>query len=175
MKSTPAVKPARARPRTTGPANVDHDVPTKVDRGSGGPHGILGVLVAPWRVPQRVVADIATIASTLLALQRDAHDRLASVDDRAGELVTGVGALRAPLDRVDRKMTELTSLEEAVTVRMDVIQNDLNTRMLAVEAEVHGMRHPLDQVARDVSAVVQLLPDPSDGPLARLRDTLTAN
>jgi hypothetical protein len=30
-------------------------------------------------------------------------------------------------------------------------------------------------MARNLETVVQLLPHPNDGPLARLRDTLTAN
>jgi hypothetical protein len=181
MKSTPAAKPARPRaPRTAAdPARRDDGVaaakPAARRVEHRGPQGILGVLVAPLRVPQRIAADIATIASAVVALQRDAHDRLTSVDDRAGALVTGVDALRAPLGRVERKVAELASLEEAVTLRMDAVHHDLNTRMLAVEAEVHAMRRPIEQMSRDLTAAVALLPNPSDGPLARLRDTLTAN
>jgi hypothetical protein len=178
MKSTSTVKPARPRAHrvTAEPERVPDDARTAdpmIER--GGPRGILGVLVAPLLAPQRVVADIATIASAVLALQRAAHDRLGSIDERAGALVTAVEALRGPLGRVERKVAELASLEEVVTVRMDAIRADLNARMLAVEQEVHGMRQPIEQMARDLAEVVELLPSPSDGPLARLRDTLTAN
>ncbi len=178
MKSTSAVKPVRSRAHrvTAAPVRAPDDAKTAdrtIERAR--PPGIFGVLVAPLLAPQRVVADIATIASAVLALQRDARDRLTSVDERAGALVTAVGALRAPLGRVDRKVAELASLEAAVTLGMDAMREDLNTRMLAVEQEVHAMRRPIEQMARDVAAVVELLPSPSDGPLARLRDTLTAN
>jgi hypothetical protein len=58
---------------------------------------------------------------------------------------------------------------------MDGLREDLNTRLLAVEAEVRGMRSPMAQVTRDVETISRLLPDPSDGPLARLKDTLTSS
>ena len=167
------------------------------------PQGLLGTLLSPLRAPQRVITDIETIASALLSLQRDARDRLAAIDHHAGELVERVGALlepvqsldrhvaemgsleqtiiermealQAPLDRVDDRVTELQRLEQVITVRMDSIDEDLNKRMLAVEAEVHSMRAPIEQMARDVSQVVLLLPEPGDGPLTRLKDTFSAS
>ncbi len=139
-------------------------------------HGLLGALLAPLRASQRVVANIETIAAALLSLQGDARERLASVDERAGALVQAVAALRAPLERVDRKVTELSRLEQAITVRMDAIQDDLNMRVQAVVGEeVHAMRAPIEEMSRKLAEVVELLPDPNDGPLARLKDTLTAS
>ncbi len=194
--------------------------------------GLLGVLLAPLRAPQRVVTDIETIASALLALQRDARDRLASVDESAAALKDSVGALhvpvqqidgkvtalhedlvqvitqrmktlqapldrvdrkvtqlqklekvieermvalQAPLDRIDLKMTELASLEQSITERMDAIEADLNARMISAEQEIRALRPPITQMASDLANVVQLLPDPSSGPLTRLKDTLTSS
>jgi septal ring factor EnvC (AmiA/AmiB activator) len=131
-------------------------------------HGLMRVLLAPLRTPQRVVGNIETIASTLLALSRDTHDRLASVDEQ-------VGALLAPLTRLDQNVTDLQKLEQAVTEQTDAIRDDINTRLLAVEAEVQEMRAPIEGMSRDLATVVKLLPNPSDGPLARLRDTLTSS
>lgn len=170
-------EPDPARAPAAPPTVSESGEPRMTDdsRQSQEPQSLLGALLAPLRAPQRVVSDIETIASALLSLQRDAHKRLASVDHRAGELVTAVAALRAPLDRVDRKLTELQKLEQAVTVRMDAIRDDLNARMLAVEQEIHGMRRPMEQMTRDLSSVVELLPKASDGPLARLKDTFTAS
>ena len=162
-------------------------------------HGVLGVLLAPLRAPQRMVTDIETIASALVAVR----DRLASVDNSAGALVGSVGALQgpveqmdrkitklhkdlvkvitqhmsalqAPLDRVDRKVTELATLEQAITERMDTIDSDLDARMLAIEQEVRALHPPIDRMAADVTQVVALLPDPTDGPLARLKDTFSS-
>jgi len=129
---------------------------------------LIRALLSPLRTPQRVVGNIETIATALLALQHDAHERLASLDDR-------VAALRAPLDRLDRRVAELQKLEQAVTEQTDAIRHELNARMLAVEQEVRGMRSPIERMARDLGTVVELLPDPSDGPLARLKDTFTSS
>ena len=129
-------------------------------------HGLIRALLAPVRAPQRILGSIETIASTLVVLSRDAHDRLASVDEQ-------VGALLALLSRLDRNVLELAQLEEAVTAQMDVLREDINTRLLAVEEEVNSMRAPIEGMSRDLGIVVKLLPNPSGGPLARLRDTLT--
>jgi hypothetical protein len=131
-------------------------------------HGLLRALLAPVRAPQRILASIESIASTLLVLSGDAHDRLASVDEQ-------VGALLALLGRIDRNVVELQQLEEAVTAQTDALREDLTTRLLAVEQEVHAMRAPIEGMSRDLATVVKLLPNPSGGPLARLRDTLTAS
>jgi chromosome segregation ATPase len=125
-------------------------------------------LLAPLRAPQRVAGNIETIASALLALQRDAHERLASLDEQ-------VGTLLAPLTRLDRKVDELRKLERAVTEQTDTIRDDMNARLASVENEVRAMRAPIEQMSRDLATVVKLLPNPSDGPLARLRDTLSSS
>ena len=134
------------------------------ERSSPIPERLVGALLAPLRV----VGNVETIAHALLALQRDAHDRLASVDER-------VGALRAPLDRMDDRVRELATLEHAITERMDVLRADTEARLLAVAHEVHAMRAPMERMSRDLASIVQLLPQPSDGPLARLKDTLTSS
>jgi hypothetical protein len=59
-------------------------------------------------MPQRVVGNIEIIASALLSLQRDTPERLASVDER-------VGALILPLNALDRKVTDLRTLERSLT------------------------------------------------------------
>jgi hypothetical protein len=47
--------------------------------------------------------------------------------------------------------------------------------MLAVEEEVRELRSPIEKMSRDLATMVELLPNPSDGPLARLKDTLTSS
>jgi len=131
-------------------------------------HGLMRALLAPLRAPQRVAGNIETIASVLIALQRDIQGRLASVDAR-------VDALLATLKQLDERITELQTLEQAITEQTDAIRDDINTRLLAVEVEVQGMRGPIEGMSRDLATVVKLLPDPSDGPIARLRDTFTSS
>jgi hypothetical protein len=58
---------------------------------------------------------------------------------------------------------------------MEALRDDLNTRMVGVEEQVRALEPPLAQIAHDISSIDKLLPDPSDGPFARLKDTLTSN
>ncbi|MDQ6805607.1 MAG: hypothetical protein M3065_11715 [Actinomycetota bacterium] len=136
---------------------------------------LMRALLAPLRAPQRVVGNIETIASALLGLQRDVQERLAAVDERLSSVDKRVGTLLAPLNRLDRRVAELHTIERAMTEQTDAIRKEMNTHMLAVEEEVRGMRSPIEKMSRDLAAVVELLPEPSDSPLARLKDTLTSS
>ncbi len=87
--------------------------------------GLLGALLAPLRAPERVVRDIERIAASLLLVEGVVQQHLTSVDARAGALRDAVGtlqdtlgALRSPLERIDRKVTQLAKLEQVITVRM---------------------------------------------------------
>lgn len=130
--------------------------------------GLIRALLVPLRAPQRVVENLETIASVLLSLESNTHERLVSVDER-------LGALLAPLNRLDRKVAAVQQLEQAVTDQTEAIREDINTRLLAVEEEVRAMRVPIEGMSRDLATVVKLLPNPSDGPFARLRDTLSSS
>ncbi|MCA1680117.1 MAG: hypothetical protein LC777_14780 [Actinobacteria bacterium] len=74
-------------------------------------------------------------------------------------IIQRMNALQAPLDRVDLKVTELATLEQTITERMDAIDNDLNARMRSVEQEIRALHPPINQVAADVANVMQLLPE----------------
>jgi len=132
-------------------------------------------LLAPLRLPQRAISEIESIAASVGALASTAERRLSSIDDSAGVLVEEIRALRAALKRVEAKVDKLAGLEETIEANMQGLRSDLNLRMLAVEHEVRGLRDPIDHVALDVSKIQSLLPEPSDGPIARLKDTLTKN
>jgi len=137
--------------------------------------GILDALLMPLRLPGRMARDLESVSRALRSLQRTAEIRLGSVDDRAGELIVGLAGLHASVIRIEAKVERLTGLEATIDERMEVLRADLNTRMLAVEAEVRQINPGLSQMARDVQTIQRLLPDPSDGPLTRLKDTLTSS
>jgi hypothetical protein len=137
--------------------------------------GLLDTLLTPLRLPGRLVGDLDSVTRALLSLQRTAEVHLASVDENSGELVAGLAGLQASVVRLEGQVDALTGLEATIKERMDGLRKDLNTRLLAVEAEVHAMRPALEQMSRDVQTIERLLPDPGDGPLARLRDTLTSS
>jgi archaellum component FlaC len=174
------------------------------DRADDAPLNVFDTLLMPLRLPGRVVADIETLATAVVALQRDSQKRLGSVDDRAGELVEGlqvlqgsmdrvekrvdklekermatfqkaIGTLQGSIDRIEDRLITLESLEETLTTRLDGLRSDLNDRMLEVRHEVREMRPAMAQMASDVSKIDGLLPDPTDGPLTRLKDTLSSS
>jgi chromosome segregation ATPase len=137
--------------------------------------GLFDTLLLPLRLPGRVVGEIESVTRALLSLQRSAEVHLASVDKNSGDLVAGLTGLRASVARLEGKVDALTGLEATIEERMDGLRKDLNTRLLAVEAEVREMRPALEQMSRDVQTIERLLPNPADGPIARLRDTLTSS
>jgi uncharacterized protein YoxC len=108
-------------------------------------------------------------------VRRTAEKYLGSIDTHAAELHKDFGRLQSSIDRLESKVDELTGLEATVEDRVQMLRDDLNSRMLAVEAEIHAMGPSIHQMSRDVQGIVRLLPDPSDGPMARLRDTLTSS
>jgi chaperonin cofactor prefoldin len=177
-------------------------MPTSDDTDAG--PNVFDTLLMPLRLPGRVVSDIGVLADAVVTLQSDAKHHLSSVDDQAGQLVAGlstlqgsidhiegkvdrleaermdaflvaVGGLQASIDRIELNVEKLESLEKAITVRIDGLRGDLNTRMIAVEHTVAAMSSPMQEMADDVAKIDELLPDPKDGPLTRLKDTLTSS
>lgn len=135
--------------------------------------GVLGALLAPLRLPGRVVADVETASRAILGLKTVIETHLVSLDERAGRLIDGVGGLQAAVGRIEGQIEQLMSLESTIESRMDGLRDDLNARMLEVRDEVHAMSPPMDQMARDVQKINNLLPEPGDSPFARLKDTLS--
>lgn len=133
----------------------------------------MGALLTPLRLPGRMVTDIETLSRGVLSLQKTTQRHLPSIDDRAGELVKQLDTLQASVNRLEVQIDQLMGLESTIEERMEDLRGDLNKRMGAVEHEVRAMRPPMDQMANDVQKVVKLLPDPNDGPLTRLKDTLS--
>ncbi len=158
----------------------------------------------PLRLPGRVVADIGRLTTAVVTLQSDATQHLSSVDDRAGELVAGLGKLQGAIgrvgglvkrleqermqalleavatlqdsiDRIDGRVVDLTSLEEAITGRTDELGADLNERMGEVREEVRALRASIVEIASDVNKIDELLPDAHAGPLTRAKDALTSS
>jgi len=90
-------------------------------------------------------------------------------------LVDSLGALHSTLTQVTDMVAEMAGLEETVEQRMEGLRADLNTRMLALEECVQAIEPTIGRMGEDVSKIKQLLPEPSDGPLTRLKDTLTSS
>ena len=165
--------------------------------------GVFDALLMPLRLPGRVISDIETMTQSVVALQRTAEDHLAGLDENAGLLVEGLKDLHGSVDAIDAKVNKLEqermpafleataklqesidriegrvktlqTLENTIEEMMAGLREDLNARMLAVEHEVRSMQAPMQKMATEVENIGGLLPDPSDGPLTRLKDTLSS-
>jgi len=168
------------------------------------PLNVFDTLLMPLRLPGRVISDIETLASAVVSLQSDAEEHLSSIDASAAQLVEGLGELRSSIDRIESRVNKLEkermaafleaveklqtsidridgrvelveTVEETMTTQLQGVRSDLNERMIAVEHEVRAIRPAMERMAQDVAKIDQLLPDPSDGPLTRLKDTLTSS
>lgn len=118
--------------------------------------GVFDTLLMPLRVPGRVVADVGTLARGV------------------GELVEGVRALEQLVEGIDDRVQKLESLEATMKSMMEDVREDLNARMGEVQEDVHAMLPMLEKMGSDVAKIDNLLPDPSDGPLTRLKDTFSS-
>ncbi|MGI8623329.1 MAG: hypothetical protein ACR2NB_07540 [Solirubrobacteraceae bacterium] len=119
--------------------------------------GALEVLLLPGRIPLRALSSLADLAGM--------------VDGHLAQLLRAVRALQPPLERIDEKMVVL---EESLGGRLDALGVDLGARVSGVEERVVALLPLLERMAGDLEETSDLLPDPSDGPLARLRHTFTS-
>ncbi|MDP8909113.1 MAG: hypothetical protein M3N47_08345 [Chloroflexota bacterium] len=139
------------------------------------PSNVFETLLSPLRLPGRVLSDTETLAQTVLSLLRNTERHLDSLNDKAGALVARVGELHGQVEGIDDRVEKLESLEATIKGLIGGLRTDLNDRMLAVDGEVRPMHSLLRQMASDVAKIDDLLPDASDGPLQRLKDTLTSS
>ena len=98
--------------------------------------------------------------------------------ERMPAFLEATGKLQESIDRIEGRvetLATLATLENTIEEMMAGLREDLNTRMLAVEHEVRSMQAPMKTMANDVAKIDGLLPNPDDGPLTRLKDTLTGN
>jgi len=124
----------------------------------GRSEAVLGVLLLPIRIPLRVLGGLGDVAGT--------------IDRRAAQLQQAVVALQAPLESIDGKVTVL---EDSLSERLDAVRVDLGNRMGELEERLVAMHPQLERIAGDLEDTAKLLPDPTSGPMARLRDTFTSS
>ena len=170
------------------------------DRRDDEPLNVFDTMLLPLRLPGRVVGNIQTLTTAVVALQTDAtRHRLGRRD--AGILVDGLRDLAAAIGRIERRVDKLEAermdalLEGVATLQAGSIASrsgsptssrsrrrspSASTRCTETSTRACSRSRPrcarlrpaMDGMARDVAKIDDLLPDPSDGPLTRLKDTL---
>ena len=132
--------------------------------------GVLARLLAPLRLPERVI------------------DALESLADAAPEL----GAMRSELVRVREQSAPLVELlpalerlEQSLGARVDTLgdvierlaseESHLNQTVGELAAELEAMHQTIHGLQDHVEKITNHLPDPGRGPLEKARDALTGS
>ncbi len=153
-------------------------------------------LLAPLRVPERAVEALVDAAGAL----REVRSELSAMRQQTeplGELVPLTMELKALVEPMpptvkrisgqaeplDELLPALVRLEEAVVRRLEAahetmraIERDearLNEQVETMCREIGDLQRTVDGLKADVERITERLPDPSHGPLDKVRDVLS--
>ncbi len=158
---------------------------------------LLSGLLAPLRVPERVLEALADAAGAL----REVRSELSAMREQTeplGELVPltkelkalvepmppTVERISAQADPLEELLPALVRLEEAVVGRLDgahetmkAIEQDearLNDQVATLCREIGNLKDTISELKGNVERITERLPDPSHGPLDKVRDVLSS-
>ncbi len=154
--------------------------------------GMLAGLLAPLRLPERVIDALDSLVEATQELRpmRTELARVRKQTEPLGELLPALERLEERIERV-REQTEplgellpaLEHIEEALGTRIDSLHellgalegqdSYLNTTVVELHGEVCAMHKTLSGLQDDVQSVTDRLPDANRGPLQKAHDVLT--
>ncbi len=169
------------------------------DRGGG---GVLAGLLAPLRLPERVIEALESLAEagrhlgpmraelTRVREQTEPLPDLMPALDRVLEHTAPVPDLLAVTERISEQaeplaglLPALERLEERIATRLDSLQqvvaalegqdSYLNEALGELCGEVTAMHKTISGLQDDVQSITERLPDPTRGPLEKARHVLT--
>lgn len=142
----------------------------------GGRRGMLAGLLAPLRLPERVIDALDSLVEATRALS-PMHTELTRVREQTEPLAKLLPALERLEERVEhleeRIDTRLDSLHELVGA-LEGQDSYLNKTVGDLSEEVSAMHKTLSGLQDDVQGVTHRLPDPNRGPLQKAHDVLTS-
>ena len=167
------------------------------ERSGGG--GLLSGLTAPLRLPGRALdaleaisgaaGALAAIRSELITM-REQNEPLAELVPLTRELREQIAPMPPTVERIsgqaeplEELLPALVRLERAVVERleaahetMDAIEQDearLNDQVATLCREIGTLQETVSGLKGDVERITERLPDPTHGPLDKVRDALT--
>jgi len=138
---------------------------TPEDRGPG----LLTGLLAPLRLPERVVRAVEAVADSLqhVGPLRAEVVRIRKQSEPLNELLPAVEAMKEEMG------TRLDSLHEVV-VALEGVETHLDTIVEGIVGQLATMHKTVLDLQDDVQRFTDRLPDPdAPGPLERARDAIT--
>ncbi len=162
---------------------------------------MLGGLLAPLRVPERVVEALESLAVAArelgpmrseLTRVREQTEPLSGLMPVAEQLLENTERVLAVAERISRQAEPLAELlpalkrvEEALGERIDSLrevvgsleseESHLNKRVGELVGELRTMHQTVSGLQEDVEGLSERLPDPSRGPIEKARDALTGS
>ncbi len=160
------------------------------------PASLFSGLTAPLRIPERTLealagatADLSAIRSELGAM-RDQTEPLAELPALTRELRGLIEPMPPTVERISFQakplaelLPALVGLEEAVVGRLEAahetmraIERDearLNEQVETLGSEIGDLQRTVSGLKDDVERITERLPDPTHGPLDKVRDVLS--
>ncbi len=157
---------------------------------------LLSGLMAPLRVPERAFDALAGAADALndirseLRAMRKQNEPLAELVPLTRELQAQIGPMPPTVERISRQaepledlLPALMRLEQSVVERleatqqtMEAIERDearLNEQVRKLCGDIGTLQETVAGLKGDVERMTDRLPDPTHGPLDKVRDALT--
>ena len=137
--------------------------------GRAGGWDLLGGLLSPLRLPERVLVAIESIAERL----EDVHPMREEVETIRRQSAVLDELLPALTSMKEDLGSRLESLHELI-LELEGIEAGLDKRVGELCQEITAMHRTVGGLKGDVERVTERLPDPNEpGPLERARDVLT--
>ena len=157
---------------------------------------LLSGLIAPLRVPERALealigaaGDLAAIRSELSTM-REQNEPLAQLVPLTKEIKARIEPMPPTVERIsgqaeplEELLPALERLERAVVERLEATQETmkaierdearLNDQVSKLCGEIGTLKETVSGLKGDVERITERLPDPTQGPLDKVRDALT--
>ncbi len=166
---------------------------TTSERSGGG--SLLSGLMAPLRFPERALEALARAADDLTEIRselismREQNEPLAELVPLTKEIKERIEPMPPTVERIsgqaeplEELLPALVRLEQAVVGRLEAAQETmkalerdearLNDQVATLCREVGTLRATVSGLKGDVERITERLPDPTHGPLDKVRDAL---
>ncbi len=152
------------RPNGSTPATTESPDGYPPDRDGG----VLSGLLAPLRLPERVVDAIESIAAKLEDVRPMRQD-VETIREQSADL----NELLPALDDMKTDLAGRLETLQDVVERLEGVESHLDERVGKLCKEISGMHGTLASLQDDVQRITDRVPDSGRGPLERARDVLT--
>lgn len=141
------------------------------ETGSGRSSNVLGALLAPLRLPERVIDALQTLAEAAQEIAPIRHELT-----RVREQTEPLSQLLAALEGVESGLGERIDSLRHVVIALEGRESHLNKTTGELGTELRAMHETIAGLKADLTRITDRLPDPeSRGPLAKARDVLTGS